>query len=91
MMQNMYSVRSLSGFPIMHYICNEVIRRVLLGGLSFFCQVFTKVYISVELHKGTTYRHLNRRHNEHTRDTTRSKYNVFDQGCILNTRMALTL
>lgn len=49
MMQNMYSVRSLSGFPIMHYVSDKVIRCVLLCNLSFFCQVLTKVYIPVEV------------------------------------------
>lgn len=47
MMQNMYSVCSLSGFPIMHNVCNEVVSRVLLCNLSFFCQVLTKVHIPI--------------------------------------------
>lgn len=49
MMQNMYSVCSLSGFPIMHYVGDEVISCVLLCSLCFFCQVLTKVYVPVEL------------------------------------------
>lgn len=49
MMQNMYSVRSFVGFPIMHHVGHEVISRVLLCNLSFFCQIFTQVYVPVPL------------------------------------------
>lgn len=49
MMQNVYSVRSLCGFPIMHYVGNKVISCVLLCSLGFFCQVLTKVYIPVKV------------------------------------------
>lgn len=49
MMQDVYPVRSLCGFPIMHYVGNKVISCVLLCGLGFFCQVLTKVYIPVKL------------------------------------------
>lgn len=48
MVQNMYPVRSLGWFPIMHYVSNEVISRVLLWNLGFFCQVLPKVDIAVK-------------------------------------------
>lgn len=47
MVQNMDSVRSLSRFPIMHYISHKVVSCVLLRKLGFFCQVLPKVDIPV--------------------------------------------
>lgn len=49
MMQNMYSVRSFVGFPIMHHVGHQVVSGVLLRDLSFLRQILAQVYVPVQL------------------------------------------
>lgn len=47
MVQYMDPVSSFSGFPIMHYVCNEVIGSVLMDSLHLLRQVFPEIHVSV--------------------------------------------